>query len=188
MSLKEKCKAWVIDIVTSDYWDRIPPKNHIIALGLVFIYMSYGMWTSGWVIPLDHVSLAIHEAGHPIIGMLFGHQMTVYGGTIFQLLFPLLFAAHFVRHEQPLGFCFALAWESSSIHAMARYMSDARAKALPLVGGGGGEDAHDWGEIFSRWGLLNQDIIIGDLMATLSWVVMIFCFSLLFSLWRKSDH
>lgn len=37
-------------------------------------------------------------------------------------------------------------------------MKDARAQALPLVGGG----EHDWTEIFGRFGVLAHDVGIGN--------------------------
>ncbi|MCC9004163.1 MAG: hypothetical protein LM549_16280, partial [Candidatus Competibacter sp.] len=39
-----------------------------------------------------------------------------------------------------------------------------RAHQLPLVGGLNPEDFHDWTEILSRWGLLNQDIALASLV------------------------
>jgi hypothetical protein len=82
----------------------------------------------------------------------------VYGGTIFQLLFPALFAHHFWRRRQAPGFAAMLLWLAESLMNVGRYMKDARAQALPLVGGG----EHDWTEIFGRFGVLAHDVGIGN--------------------------
>jgi hypothetical protein len=51
---------------------------------------------------------------------------------------------------------------------IARYMADARAQILPLVGGG----CHDWGEIFGRWQVLPQDTQIAAVVRTTGWIGM----------------
>ena len=43
-------------------------------------------------------------------------------------------------------------------------MADARAHQLPLVGGLDPADYHDWTEILSRWGLLQQDTTLAFLV------------------------
>lgn len=111
-------------------------------------------WLSanGWVPLLDSANLALHEAGHPLIG-LFSQRATVYGGTLFQIAFPLAAAWHFHRGGQATGVAAAVVWLGENLLNIARYMADARAQQLPLVGGGD----HDWTEIFSRWHVLPLD-------------------------------
>ena len=94
---------------------------------------------------------------------LFSQHLSVYGGTLFQLLFPALFMRHFHRQGQRTGWIAALMWLGESLMNVAHYMKDARAQVLPLVGGGD----HDWTEIFSRWGVLQADVRIGTLTALL---------------------
>ena len=67
----------------------------------------------GWVPLLDSANLALHEAGHPLVG-IFSTRLTVYGGTLFQLAFPLLAALQFRRSANPAGIAAALV--SVSIH------------------------------------------------------------------------
>ena len=107
---------------------------------------------SGWVPILDNANLALHEAGHPLVGIL-GARATVYGGTLFQLLFPLAAAWHFRRAANLIGMAAAFVWLGENLFNIARYMADARIQELPLVGSGD----HDWAEIFSRWGVLHLD-------------------------------
>jgi hypothetical protein len=55
-----------------------------------------------------------------------------------------------------VGFAVAGAWLFENLLNIARYMADARAQILPLVGGG----EHDWTNIFSRWDVLASDTLI----------------------------
>ena len=64
---------------------------------------------SGFVFLIDHANLLFHEAGHPIIG-LFSNRLEPYGGTIGQLVFPIVLAVSFWRKEQPLSFAGSLLW------------------------------------------------------------------------------
>jgi len=79
---------------------------------------------------LDSANLAIHEAGHPIVGLL-GGRLMVYGGTLFQLLFPALVAFHFLRRGGAVGLAFGLVWLGENLLNVMRYMADARAHLQP---------------------------------------------------------
>ena len=105
-----------------------------------------------WVPLLDSANLALHEAGHPLVGV-FSERATVYGGTLFQLAFPLAAAANFHRAANATGMAVCVVWLGENLLNIARYMGDARARELPLVGNG----EHDWTEIFGRWGVLHLD-------------------------------
>lgn len=131
----------------------------IVALALLaaWIFWQQLLTRDAWVFLLDGANLALHEAGHPIVG-LFSSRLAVYGGTIFQLLFPILFAHYFRRERQTAGFAAAMVWLGENLMNVGRYMKDARARELPLVGGGD----HDWTEIFTRWGVLAHDVRIGN--------------------------
>jgi hypothetical protein len=103
---------------------------------------------------IDGVNLLLHEAGHPVFGF-FGEFVTALGGTLMQLLFPLAFAVHFRRTRQPFAAAVSLAWLGENFFNVARYAADARAQALPLVGGDGTQ--HDWAYLLGRLGLLPHD-------------------------------
>ena len=117
---------------------------------------------------LDHVNLVFHEAGHPIFG-LFGGTLGLYGGTIGQLAIPAAVWLAFWRQRDTIGCTVAGIWFFENFLNIARYMADARAQVLPLVGGG----EHDWTEIFSRWGALNSDTAIAQWASAVGWVGML---------------
>lgn len=121
-----------------------------------------------WVFVLDSANLAFHEAGHPLFGLL-SDRLTVYGGTLGQLMFPLAAGISFYRQRKTLSFAFAALWLGENLFNIAVYMADARAQVLPLVGNG----EHDWTEIFSRWGVLDWDAGIASIVRLTGWLLII---------------
>jgi hypothetical protein len=98
---------------------------------------------------LDGVNLAFHEAGHLFLS--FGGQtLHMLGGTLGQLFFPVACAVHFWRSDRPFEAALMGVWGGESLMNVARYLGDAQAQALPLVGG----HLHDWHWLLSRLGLL----------------------------------
>lgn len=100
---------------------------------------------------LDGVNLLFHEAGHLFLGF-FGKTLHFLGGTLGQLFFPAACAIHFLRREDRFGAAVCGLWLAESLMNTARYLGDARAQALPLVGG----HIHDWNWLLTRWGLLDR--------------------------------
>jgi len=122
---------------------------------------------SGFLL-LDHVILVIHEGGHFFFGW-FGETLGILGGTLGELLVPLLIAAYFVWHRQTAGVAFASFWCFENFLYIATYMADARTVALPLVGGG----EHDWELLFAQWGVLQHDRAVAGVVRTLGWLGML---------------
>ena len=93
---------------------------------------------------MHNILLAIHEAGH-VIFIPCGEFMTILGGSLFQLLLPLGWAACFVlRQRDNFAAAVTLWWAGQSFVDLSPYIHDAPYRLLPLVGGGG-EESHDWG-------------------------------------------
>ncbi len=164
---------------------RLVTLAGFIGVALFAVYVVFARLKSGedWVPILDSANLVIHEAGHPIVGLLSGRLM-VYGGTLFQLLFPALVAWHFRRRGEAVGLAFGLVWLGENLLNVARYMADARVQLLPLVGGG----EHDWTEIFSRWGVLDADTRIAGFTAFLGWGLMLAALAWLFKTWLEDSR
>jgi len=137
----------------SEPWQEVTTGKFVAAaVGLLVLFLVLVLDNDGFIFLLDHANLAFHEAGHPIFGF-FGETLGLYGGTIGQLVFPLVAIAIFLMRREPVSFAFAGVWLFENFLNIARYMADARAQMLPLVGGG----EHDWTEIFSRWHVLSHD-------------------------------
>ena len=150
-------------------WDRVTGG------GLIGFFVGTGLFLAllfcsqpGFVFIVDHANLLFHEAGHPIVG-LFSRRLEPYGGTIGQLVFPCVLAISFWRKGQALSLAGAAIWFFENWLNISRYMADARARQLPLVGGGD----HDWHTIFSRWDVLQHDIQIAAVVKAIGWIGML---------------
>ena len=106
---------------------------------------------------LDNVDLAIHETGH-LVFTPFGEFLGFAGGTLFQLLIPLAFFGYFLRQHNRFAASVTLWWVAQNCWNIARYLKDARAQELPLVGGG----QHDWTYLLYKMGVLQNDLAIGQ--------------------------
>ncbi len=111
-----------------------------------------------------NVNLPFHEAGHIIFRFL-GDFMGVLGGSLMQVLIPVVCLAAFLRRSDVFAASFALWWTGQNFIDMAPYINDARAQQLILLGGVTGQDVpgyHDWNNILTRLGLLNLDHAIAN--------------------------
>ncbi len=135
------------------------------------VLLGYGLWimrTADGYHFLDDVDLAIHETGHLVFGWG-GDVITALGGTLFQLIVPLAFVGYFVRARDWHAATVPLWWVGQNGWNIARYVADARAQELPLVGGG----EHDWGFLLAEWNLLGADLTIARWIRVLSFIVMV---------------
>ncbi len=137
----------------------------ILGLGGYFIYV--GLMPKGWSL-IDGANLLIHEGGHFIFGY-FGQYLGLWGGTLMQLLFPAMLAAHFFKRKDTFAVYVMLVWFGQNFFNIAPYIKDARARVLPLTTGniydtilGTGVTGHDWNSILGRAGLLELDQFIGN--------------------------
>lgn len=161
-------------------WQRLAGWQVLLVavFGVVVLYL--GNTGERWIPVLDAANLAFHEAGHPLFWLL-NSRLGVYGGTLAQLALPLIVAASFWRRRDAFAASFALVWLFQNFFNIARYMADARAQILPLVGGD-----HDWTEIFSRWHVLHLDTRIAGLVSVLGWSgVLLVCCALARLWWRQ---
>jgi hypothetical protein len=161
-------------------WPPLKPTDVWLSVAAVCVLFAIILFDDDGFVPvLDHANLAFHEAGHPFFGML-GSTLGLYGGTLGQLVFPIVAAVSFRRRRHAAGVALSGVWLFENFLNIARYMADARAQRLPLVGGG----EHDWYHIFSRWGVLRHDTDIAAVTRTLGWLGMVGC---MLWLWRRFD-
>jgi hypothetical protein len=151
-----------------DAWGRV--SRVALAAWLVFyaLFLLHAARDADGFLLLDHVNLIVHEAGHFFFSW-FGYTVGILGGTLGQLLVPLLIAAYFFWHRETSGLAFALFWFFENFLYVGHYMSDARTLALPLVGSG----EHDWEILFGQWGVLQYDQKIGGFARNLGWLGMV---------------
>jgi hypothetical protein len=147
---------------------RLELGGHAVLYALLFlwswrfIFMDYrdGEINSSF---LHNVNLVFHEAGH-VLFRPFGDFMTVLGGSLGQLLVPLVVAAALlVKNRDPFGASLGVWWLGQSFKDLAPYIYDASRLVMPLLGGVTGADVpgyHDWNNILRRLDLLWADHLV----------------------------
>ena len=104
------------------------------------------------------ITFGSHEFGHLVWAFL-GEFMAVAGGSLTQLLLPLLAGVLLARQRDAFGVSIAGLWLASSLVNLAQYVGDARAFELDLVGFG--EDPqHDWAYLLGHFGALQHDTLL----------------------------
>lgn len=140
--------------------------------------------------PLHLIHLPFHEAGHVIFGLSGIRFIAVLGGTLGQLLIPVMVMYAFVVRMNPFGGSVGLWWLGQSFMDVAIYANDARSGQLPLIGGVTGsevEDYHDWEVMLGTLGWLRHDHMIAGLLYA-SGALLIFLALVWggFLVWRQS--
>ena len=104
------------------------------------------------------IDLVFHEAGH-IIFSPFGEFMTVLGGSLMQILVPLVCAGAFLfQQDDPFGASVCVWWAGESLMDLAPYINDSRELKLMLLGGpANAVEGHDWEAILTSLGWLHLD-------------------------------
>jgi len=107
---------------------------------------------------LHMINLVFHEAGH-IIFSPFGRFMTTLGGSLMQVLIPIVCALTlYFQNEDPFGAALCAWWAGENLLDLAPYINDARALNLILLGGpANAVEGHDWEAILTSLGWLHLD-------------------------------
>src|SRR5580700_9843016 len=170
LQLEDACEPAPMPVIDDDVPDWVP-FSRIAGIAWLVVYLLFLLYAAadrtGFLV-IDYVNLIIHESGHFFFSW-FGHTIMILGGTLGELLVPLLCAAYFFWQREATGFAFSLFWFFENFPYIGTYMADARTSALPLVG----SEESDWTILFTQWGLLAQDQKIGGVMRTLGWLGML---------------
>lgn len=148
--------------------------------GLIFLGLLVWTWplSSRFGAALESflhgVNLVFHEAGH-ILLIPFGQFLTSLGGSLTQLVVPLVCLVALARHGDRFGASVALWWTGENLLDLAPYIADARALQLMLLGGVTGREVegHDWEAILRALGWLEYDRLLGQTAHGLGVAVMI---------------
>jgi hypothetical protein len=118
--------------------------------------------------------LVFHEAGH-VIFRLFGEWMTFFGGTLLQLLMPVIMGVALLwKNRDPFGASLAMWLLGVSLLDVAPYVYDAKDPQLMLLSGSTGEEGgHDWIYLLKSVGLLHRAHGLGQMVHLLGVAVMV---------------
>ena len=146
------------DVNAFYFWGRV--LAFVLVLLYSWTFVTYSLEPNVSNSFLHNVDLAFHEAGH-IIFMPFGRFMTILGGSLMQVLIPLILAGAFLLYyRNPFAATVTFWWVGQSLVDIAPYIYDARNRQLVLLGGKTGRDdsaMHDWYNILSQLDLLRFD-------------------------------
>ena len=149
---------------------------------LLFLAAAYGVHLVMMDIPdwemsasLVHlVLLPFHEFGH-ILFMPFGEFMMLLGGSLFQVMLPLLLGGYFLlRNRDPFAASLMLWWAAAGILDTAPYIYDAwEPQHVLLTGRTGDTGAHDFIDTLGDLGLLHRAQSLGRLTHAFGVLVML---------------
>jgi hypothetical protein len=125
----------------------------IFMMFAIFLLIKHFENPGYWNI-LSSFDLAIHEAGHLFLFWA-GDNLQILGGTIFQLLFPIIFLGYFVNKKEMAGIMFSMTWLGENLFNVAYYIADASTRLIPLLGDD--IDSHDWWNLLGNFNLLSYD-------------------------------
>ncbi len=133
---------------------NIPKLIFAILLSFYFLWIAWDPMQGSF---LDNVDLPIHETGHLLFRPL-GEFMMIAGGSLFQVIFPLIFAGYFVWRRQFYSAAIVMLWVGQSVLNVWVYASDAIVMQLVLTSGFTGSEGsfHDWNYLLTSTGLLES--------------------------------
>ncbi len=174
-------KEWLVESDTS--------TDSLTFAGRVAVFLLLLWWGRTLIVtPLETnytgesflhlINLPFHEAGH-LLFIPLGRFMTILGGSLGQILMPLVCLVTFlVKTRDPFGGSVALWWTAESFMDIAPYINDARDMDLMLLGGVTGKetDGHDWNNILTMLGWLEYDHRLAHLAYNLGIFLMLASF------------
>lgn len=167
----------------------VKPETNIVSLiGRILVLLVMTIWGVKFIFSsimsnysgssfMHLVNLPFHEAGH-VFFRIFGQFMMTLGGSLTQLLVPLVcLAAFLLKTRDTFAASVSLWWLGQSLIDLAPYLNDARSLQLILLGGVTGRDVdgyHDWQFILRKLGLLEYDHLLA-MTAHMSGAFFIIC-------------
>ena len=121
---------------------------------------------------LHNANLPFHEFGHVLFSP-FGRFMAILGGSLFQILMPLIALLAFsIQQRDNFAASIMLWWCGQNFVDVAPYIKDAPDRAIPLIRGMG-EEAHDWGNLLTMTHSLDSATWIANMSFFLGSVIMV---------------
>jgi hypothetical protein len=150
---------------------NIPKLIFAILLSLYFLWIAYDPMQGSF---LDTVDLPIHETGH-LLFRIFGEFMMIAGGSLFQVILPLVFVGYFVWQKSYYSAAIVMLWVGQSILNVWVYASDAVVMQLVLTSGFTGAEGsfHDWNYMLERLGLLGSTKTVAGIIRFVGTVTII---------------
>ncbi|MEP6850391.1 MAG: hypothetical protein ABI999_16140 [Acidobacteriota bacterium] len=142
-----------------------------IVLSIYFLWIAYDPMQGSF---LDNVDLPIHEFGH-LLFRLFGEFMMVAGGSLFQVIMPLVFLGYFGWRRQCYSAAIVALWVGQSVINVYVYAADAVVMQLVLTSGFTGSEGsfHDWNYLLTATGLLASTKTVAGIIRLIGTLIII---------------
>lgn len=169
----------MIEMLRNTDWQKLLKKWWVTLLLLPFIFyhLHQAYWTLRFNIffavtyefpfPINFENFLVtnflliaHEAGHTFFGFFGNRSFTILGGSLYEILLPLIIVGYFALNRIITGLQFSLYLLGSAWLSVAFYAADGGRQQLPLIANLG-KESHDWLNLLSRWDLLHHDQTIG---------------------------
>jgi hypothetical protein len=175
------------DSLTAQIWEHISfVKEPVDSLDFSWrcaLYVAFMLWGVTFIVHgvdwefiggsfLHNINLPFHEFGHVLFSP-FGEFMMILGGSLFQILMPLIAMVCFiVQMRDNFAASIMLWWTGQNFIDVAPYIADAQDRALPLILGMS-EDYHDWGNLLTMLNALDSAKTIANCSFILGTLIMI---------------
>jgi len=90
-------------------WKPVSRSAGVAWLVCYFLFLIYALVEGPQFLFLDYVNLIIHEGGHMVFSP-FGHTIMILGGTLGELLAPLLCGCYFFWQREAPATAFCSFW------------------------------------------------------------------------------
>ena len=134
-------------------------------------YFASRVWLPFWFIirTFQWTNFFIHEAGHVYFGLLGVETVHVLGGTLFQLLVPLLTAFFLAMRGYTVLAVLGCYWFGTQFPEIAAYVADAPLMKLKAADGG----RHDWNVLLTKFDLLSASEAISQVFSIAGCVILV---------------
>ena len=149
---------------------RDTPKT-VIAI-IASIYFLWCAYDPSNAVFMHLIDTPIHEAGHVFFRIL-GEFMGIAGGSLFQIIVPMVFCGYFVWHKKMFSAAIVLFWVGNNFLDVYVYANDAVVMQLPLLSGVTGSEGgfHDWNYLLTETGLINSTPIIAKIIRFIGTII-----------------
>ena len=175
---------WLAEKPNLQTYRRLLEENFdLTRLAIVVLFVLYGIFMAKHYNVADFLSgkvqiiqfihganLIFHEAGHMLF-MVFGRFMGILGGSLNQILIPVMISGYFFVKRQYFSGSVTLFWVGENFWDVSIYAHDARYTLLPLLGGEG--TIHDWNWLLTTLGWIPYTQIVGSLLYAMGTVIYI---------------
>lgn len=159
------------DVDSMEFWFRVALLAAFTLWGCSFVFGGVD-WESVGGSFLHSINLPFHEFGHVLFSP-FGRFMAILGGSLFQILMPLIALLSFsIQMRDNFAASIMLWWSGQNFIDVAPYIADAPYRALPLILGLG-EESHDWGNLLTMTNQMDNAAAIANMSFFIGTIVMI---------------